>query len=101
VPRVFASIACIESGEGGDLLLWELCPDDSLRSALGVLGSGYPYPAALLRDIPSVRVRLERGDVAFIDASRVHAVDALRRGSRISLGRFLGRTGARRIAWWT
>lgn len=101
VRRVFASIACIEPGDGGDLILWDLVPDDRLRAALGVMRTGYPYPAALLAEIPAVRVSLAQGDVAIIDASRIHAVEAVRDGMRISMGRFLGRTSDRRIVWWT
>lgn len=99
--RVFASIACVESGEGGDLLLWDLVPDEPLRAAFGLSGTGYPYPPDLLDEIPSLRLRLTAGDLAIIDASRIHAVDALRAGSRITVGRFVGRVAHDRVVWWT
>jgi len=99
--RVFASVACVASGQGGDLLLWDLVPDDLLREALGLLGTGYPYPSKLLENIPSVRVPLATGDLVLLDASRIHAVDAVRAGTRITLGRFLGRVAPGRVVWWT
>lgn len=101
VKRVFASVACVASGQGGDLLLWDLVPDDRLREALGLLGTGYPYPSKLLDDIPCLRVPLAAGDLALLDASRIHAVDAVPSGTRITLGRFFGRVAPGRVVWWT
>jgi hypothetical protein len=99
--RVFASVACVANGEGGDLVLWNLMPDAEMRAELGLTASGYPYPTEILAGIQSVRVPLRQGDIAFIDAESIHAVDAVSAGTRITVGRFIGRVAPDRVVWWT
>lgn len=99
--RVFACLACIANGESGDLLMWNLVPDAALRAELGLTATGYPYPLEILADVPSLRVPLRQGDLAILDASRIHAVDAVGAGTRITVGRFIGRVAPGRVVFWT
>lgn len=99
--RVFACLVCITNGDKGDLLMWNLVPDAALRAELGLTATGYPYPPEILAHIPSLRVPLRQGDIAILDASPIHAVDAVDAGTRITVGRFIGRVAPGRVVWWT
>jgi hypothetical protein len=67
---------CLENGEGGELVYWNLQPDAATRRALGVEETGHPYAAELLGDFPRIDLAIRTGDAYFFNGKLVHAVKA-------------------------
>lgn len=99
---VLAYNVCLEkSGLGGDLKVWNLEPDESLRSDLGVSETGYPYPLEMLESVGCISVELNPGDVYFLNANNLHGVTSMVGGQRLTAGRFLGATSGSKVVYWT
>lgn len=102
IETVLAYNACVDaSGEGGNLSVWDLEPDGECRIAFGVEETGYPYPPDRLIGVRRFSVRLEPGDVYFLNASFLHGVENVRGGRRITAGRFIGLTDSSKAVYWT
>ncbi|TKI06520.1 2OG-Fe(II)-dependent halogenase WelO5 family protein [Martelella alba] len=100
--HVIAFNACIQaSGEGGELCVWNLEPDESCRRSFGVEKTGYPYPPQHLSGIESFSVRLNPGDVYFLNAGFLHGVQTVRNGQRLTAGRFISAISSRKVIYWT
>lgn len=93
-----AWVCCIDVEQGGDLILWDIAPDDAMRARYDVVRTGYPYPAEALEPFPKLEVSFGPGDVLLFRADFLHAISPVV-GSRISVGRFLGALNKRLIYW--
>jgi hypothetical protein len=93
---------CLEGGlEGGELVVWNFKPDDECREKLGVCRTGYPYPLEGLQGIEHLTLRLNQGDLYFINACHLHGVQTVSRGQRLTAGRFIGKLSDRKVVFWT
>lgn len=100
VSKVIACNICVSNSGGGDLLIWNLDPSLELKMKLGVEDTGYPYPLGILKSIKCCRIRINPGDIYFINANLIHAVEEINSSSRITLGRFVGNYGDQ-VMYWT
>lgn len=101
VDQVVVHLMCIQSGQGGDLIIWDMAPDDATRKSLGLEMTGYPYPEELVKDIPQIRITLKTGDICFFNNNFLHAVSEVRQGYRITASRFMGLRATDNIVYWT
>jgi hypothetical protein len=100
--HVIAFNACIQaSGEGGELTVWNLEPDEACRHSFDVEKAGYPYPPQHLCDIESFSVCLNPGDIYFLNAGVLHGVQIVRNGQRLTAGRFISSISSRKVIYWT
>jgi L-isoleucine 31-dioxygenase len=94
--------AAVEATQsGGQLVVWNLNPDDRCRENLGLVGTGYPYPPSALEGLESITLKMHLGDVYFINASFLHGVASLKEGRRLSAGRFIGQVADDLAVYWT
>ncbi len=89
----------------GQVQLWNIAPDDETRADLGLTHVGFPYPAPLLSDIPSMVIPVEKGDLLVFNGNLVHGV---LRGNSTSSNRRLVLTffmalirEQTELIWWT
>jgi len=100
--RVIAYNACLEcSGSGGELRIWNLLPYESFRTSLGLGDTGYPYPLEQIEGIEQLSVKLEAGDLYFLNASFLHGVSSVHGGQRLTAGRFMTPISTSKIVFWT
>lgn len=89
----------------GQLKIWNIEPDDHAREQLGLMYSGYPYPAELLDDYNSIIISIEAGDLCIINGNLIHAVlrgnpqSSLK--SRLLITAFMGFNHCNELIWWT
>lgn len=93
-----AWVCCIDVDQGGELILWDIAPDEETRIRYDVVATGYPYPASACDPWPRLEISFGPGDVLLFRANFLHAVGRVT-GSRISVGRFFGALGNRLIYW--
>lgn len=93
-----AWVCCIDVEEGGDLILWDIAPDEEMRTQYNLVGTGYPYPNAVVEPFPKLEMAFHPGDVLLFRADFLHAISPVV-GSRISVGRFLGALNSRLMYW--
>lgn len=73
--EVAALNICIENGDGGRLVMWNIRPDRASRERLGVRYTGSPYPIESLHGIEHQYVEIKPGDAYVISGANVHAVE--------------------------
>ena len=93
---------CLENGEGGELVYWNVEPDMATRRALGVEETGHPYAAELLNDFPKIELPIRTGDAYFFNGKLVHAVKASRLGQhRSTISLLMGFKDPQTAIYWT
>ncbi|WP_340617314.1 L-isoleucine 3(1)-dioxygenase [Xenorhabdus entomophaga] len=99
---VTAYNVCLEAATGGgELQIWNLSPDDECRKRLGVTDTGYPYPPEMLTNIERLSVKLNVGDIYFMNACYLHGVSSVNQGHRLTAGRFIGKLSDQKVIYWT
>ena len=105
VDRVMAvNIYAAVPERSGQLQVWNVEPDDATRAELGLSNVGFPYPAELLSEYPSLTIAVETGDLCIVNGNLVHAVlrgNADSPRSRLLLTCFMGRNLNDELIWWT
>jgi len=102
IQQVISFNAVVEAAKGGGFLkVWNYKPDAAARSYLGLEETGYPYPIELFTNSESVEVRLQQGDIYFLNASFLHGVTSVSAGRRFSAGRFIGVINNQKVVYWT
>jgi hypothetical protein len=100
----FAAVnLCLENGEGGELVCWNLQPDAATRRALGVEETGYPYPVELLGGFDKIELPIRTGDAYFFNGQLVHAVRASARPGdhRSTISLLMGFKDPKTVIYWT
>ena len=105
VDRVMAvNIYAAVPERSGQLQIWNVEPDDETRADLGLTNVGFPYPAELLEEYPSLTIAVETGDLCIANGNLVHAVlrgNAATPRNRLLLTCFMGRNLNNELIWWT
>lgn len=96
---IAANLCIADDQEGSATVLWNHCPDDAARRALGLELTGYPYPIDYADRFAKVKVRIRRGDLYFMNASYLHGVENSPTNSRITAGRFITCVGHKVLTW--
>src|SRR5262249_29105741 len=73
---------CLENGEQGRLVLWNIVPDDASKTRLGLFYSGSPYPTAVLARVDSIRLDGPQGGLYVFNSSPVPGVASGGKGGR-------------------
>lgn len=99
---VFAVNMCLENGAGGDLVCWNVIPDDSSKRRLDLYYSGSPYPPEVLEGIPSISLEVRSGDIYVFNGGHVHAVEASAPGAtRTTMAFNMGYCDDHTVVTWT
>lgn len=105
VSRVMAvNIYASVPERSGQLQVWNVEPDDDTRGELGLSNVGFPYPAELLADYPSMVIAVEAGDLCVVNGNLVHAVvrgNTTSPKNRLLLTCFMGLNFSNELIWWT
>ena len=105
VNRVMAvNIYAAVPERSGQLQVWNVEPDDETRADLGLTNVGFPYPAELLTEYPSLTIAVETGDLCIANGNLVHAVlrgNTATPRNRLLLTCFMGRNVNNELIWWT
>ncbi|HEY3756651.1 MAG TPA: hypothetical protein VGL42_10925 [Opitutaceae bacterium] len=104
VPNAVTAVnLCLENGSGGELVYWNVIPDDATRRALGVEETGYPYAADLLTEYTKIELPIHRGDVYFFNGKYVHAVRASAGAGaqRSTISLLMGFKDPKTVVTWT
>jgi hypothetical protein len=97
---IAANVCFCQDEVGSELVVWNLKPSLEFRKELGVEKTGYPYPLNLLKAYKKISVKLNAGDLYFLNASYIHGVESSSENFRISSGRFITKTD-QKVVYWT
>jgi hypothetical protein len=98
--QVCAANLCLGNEGGGELIYWNLKPDDQARRAHRTYLTGGPYPASALRPAASIRLDVRPGDLYLFNGGHVHAVNRSR-GLRATASTLLGFCDEHTLITWT
>jgi hypothetical protein len=73
---------CLQNGDGGRLVIWNVIPDLASRQRLGLHFSGSPYPSEVVEDHESIWLEIHPGDIYVFNGGHVHAVEASAPGAK-------------------
>ena len=96
---IAANLCIADDAEGSSTVLWNHCPTESERKALGLELTGYPYPIDYADQFDKVKVKIRRGDLYFMNASYLHGVENSPTNYRITAGRFITCSGHKVLSW--
>jgi len=92
--------------QGGELEMWNVCPGEDCRRALGLVDRGHPYSVQSLAPFESQVIAVESGDCVVLNGAFVHgvrgamtSVDQAER--RLILTLFVGIKDDKTVLWWT
>jgi len=92
---------CLENGDRGRLVMWNVVPDDESKNRLGLYYAGSPYPVEVLDGIDSVWIDIRPGDIYVFNGEHVHAVEASPPGTqRTTLAWNMGFCDDRTVVTW-
>jgi hypothetical protein len=93
---------CLENGDGGRLVIWNMVPSDESKSRIGMYYAGSPYPAGVLEGIEELRLRVEPGDIYVFNGEHVHGVEASAPGAkRTTMAWNMGMCDEGTVVTWT
>ncbi len=93
---------CLENGDRGRLIYWNIIPDDASKKKLNVYYSGSPYPREALADIDSIWLQVGPGDIYVFNGGHVHGVEATTdTGKRTTLLFRIGFCDDKTVVTWT
>jgi len=93
---------CLENGQGGRLVFWNMVPDDESKSRLGLSLSGSPYPTEVLDGLESIWLDVGPGDIYVFNGGHVHGVESSAGDSkRTTLAWNMGFCNDRTVVSWT
>jgi hypothetical protein len=93
---------CLENGEGGRLVFWNMIPDDESKSRLGLYLAGSPYPTEVLEGVDAIWLPVRTGDIYVFNGEHVHGVEAsAESGKRTTLAWNMGFCDDRTVVTWT
>jgi hypothetical protein len=96
---IAVNLCIADDAEGSETVLWNHCPDEAERRAFGLDATGYPYPRDYADGYDSIRVKVRRGDLYFMNASYLHGVENGDTNNRITAGRFITCVGDKVLSW--
>ncbi len=87
---------------GGELVIYDMKPNVSLRTELGLETTGYPYPKNILNDIGCQSISLDDGCLVLLRGCYIHGVrPSLGIKPRILLNSFVGAINADTYVYYT
>lgn len=99
-PHTIAVNLCLaDDAEGSETVLWNCRPTPAQRREMGLEATGYPYPREFADQHASIRVKIRRGDLYFMNASYLHGVANAPTNDRITSGRFITCVGDKVLSW--
>lgn len=97
--NIIACNLCISTDIGSELVIWDLKPDDKIRKELNISKTGYPYPLEYVNNFKKKSIKLNPGDLYFLNASYVHGVTNSKNSDRITSGRFITHINNKVVRW--
>nr|BFE74543.1 hypothetical protein GCM10020092_078440 [Actinoplanes digitatis] len=98
--QVGAVNLCLANEGGGQLVFWNIKPDDPGWRRFHTQLDGGPYPVSALAGIPSISLDVGPGDLYVFNAGHVHAVTPSR-GPRATASMLLGHRDDDTVITWT
>ena len=93
---------CLENGEGGRLVVWNLVPDHESKKRYGLELSGSPYPLEAVDGIESLWLEVRTGDIYVFNGGHVHGVEAsVNQGKRTTMAWNMGFCDDHNVVTWT
>jgi len=93
---------CLENGNQGRLIYWNIVPDDASKRELDVYNSGSPYPREALEGIDSIWLRIGAGDIYVFNGAHVHGIEATTdTGKRTTMLFRIGFRDDKTVITWT
>lgn len=93
---------CLENGDGGRLVVWNLVPDRESKERYGLELSGSPYPLEAVDGIESLWLQVRTGDIYVFNGGHVHGVEAsANEGKRTTMAWNMGFCDDHNVVTWT
>lgn len=93
---------CLENGEKGRLVMWNVIPDDESKTRLGLYYAGSPYPPEVVEGIDAIWLPIRPGDIYVFNGEHIHGVEASEPGAkRTTMAWNMGFCDERTVVSWT